>query len=402
MSNATLSTVAYVFKHVYDKGLADEAFRLHPTLDMIPKIADFGGDQINYAVKISNAQNIANNTLSVAQAVGTASKGFQFAMTRKKKLGTISLDVEALMAAKMQPEGAFATLVTNEVDGFVLEFTDRLGFDLFRDSFGARGVVASIATNTITLVTPDDARNFKVNMLVGASPNNAGTSPRTGQSLVTAVDTDNGLVTLASVAGITSLTAADSLFAQPEQGTGNIEGMELCTPLTAPTVGGGDSFRGVDRSAYPGLLCGSRIADTNTMIEENAGKVAVKIRQLGGRADTLVLNPQRYFEMIRRLGAKIAYMDGGGDAAYGFEGATISSPAGILKVISDPDCPTTRGRVFLNSSHRFRTLEELVHIANEDGLYNLRLATDDALETRVRSLSNYQQHEPRNHGVFQI
>lgn len=399
MSNATLTSVSYLFKHMYDRGVADEAMRLHPTLDLIPKVDDFGGDQINYAVKVNNAQNITSGSLATAQAIGTASKGYQFAMVRKIKRGVITLDIEALKAAQRQPDGAFATLVTNEVDGFVAEFSDRLGFDLFRDSYGAKGVVSSIATNVITLVTPDDARNFKIGMPVGASPNNNGTSPRTGSSAVTAVDGDAGTVTLASVAGITSLTAGDSLFANPEM-TGNIEGMEYCTPLTAPAPG--DSFRGVDRSANPVLLAGSRINDTNTMIEENAGKVAVKIRQNGGRADTLVLNPQRYWEMIRRLGAKVMYAGGGGSADYGFEKVLINSPAGVLSVISDADCPVSRGRVFLNSAHKLRTLEEFVHIANEDGNYNLRVYNDDAIETRVRSMSNYQQTEPRNHGVFAI
>jgi len=405
MSNATISSLAYLFKHMYDKGVADEALRLHPTIEMIPKIDDFGGDQINYAVKINNAQNITSGALSVAQAVGTASKGVQFQMLRKIKRGTISLDVEALMAAKRQPEGAFATLVTNEVDGFVNEFMDRLGFDIFRDGVGVKGQASSINSNTITLGTADDARNFKVGMPVGASPNANGSSPRVGTSPVTAIDVDAGTITLANVGAIASLGTTDYLWANAEgaltASNSNIEGFEMCTPLTAPSVGT-DSFRGVDRSQNAALLAGSRINDTNTMIEENAGKIAVKIRQNGGRADTLVLNPQRYWEMVRRLGAKIMYAGGGGSADYGFEKVLINSPAGVLGVISDPDCPVNRGRVFLNSSHRMRTLEEFVHIANEDGLYNLRLATDDAIETRVRSMSNYQQVEPRNHGVFAI
>lgn len=398
-SNSTLTSVAYVFKHMYDRGVADESLRLHPTLDMIPKEANFGGDQLNYAVKVSNPQNITSGALSVAQAVGTASKGVQFTMFRKKKLGTISLDVEALLAAKMI-DGAFATLVVNEVDGFVNEFTDRLGFDLFRDSTGNRGQISSIASNTITLVTPDDARNFKVNMVFGAATGASGTGPRVGTSPITNVDTDAGTITVSNIASIASVGANDYCFASPEIGS-NIEGFETCTPLTAPVVGS-DSFRGVDRSIAASLLAGSRINDTNTMIEENAGKIAVKIRQNGGRADTLVLNPQRYWEMVRRLGAKIMYAGGGGSADYGFEKVMINSPAGVLSVISDADCPVTRGRVFLNSSHKIRTLEEFVHVANEDGQYNLRQPSDDGIETRVRSMSNYQQIRPVDHGVFAI
>ena len=400
-ANGTIPTLAYLFKHMYDTGVADEALRLHPTIEGIPKMADFGGDQINYAVKINNAQNITSGALSKAQAVGTASKGVQFQMVRKIKRGTITLDVEALEAAKLQPEGAFATLVVNEVDGFVNEFMDRMGFDIFRDGYGVRGQVSSISTNTITLVTADDARNFKVGMPVAAYTGSDGaTGQRTGTSPVTNIDEDAGTITLSNVSSIASLSANDFLYADPET-TGNLEGMEMCTPLTAPGVGT-DSFRSVDRSQNASLLAGSRINDTSTMIEENAGKIAVKIRQNGGRADTLVLNPQRYWEMVRRLGAKIMYSGGGGSADYGFEKVLINSPAGVLGVVSDPDCPTNRGRVFLNSSHRIRTLKEFVHIANEDGLYNLRVYNDDSIETRVRSMGNYQQPEPRNHGVFAI
>jgi len=235
-------------------------------------------------------------------------------------------------------------------------------------------------------------------MLLGSSPNADGSSPRSGSSAVTAVDIDGGTVTVASAAAITSFANSDFLFAAPEIGN-NLQGFELCTPLATPTA---TLFRGVDRTAMPALLAGSRINDTATMIEENAGKIAVKIRQNGGTADTLVLNPQRYWEMCRRIGAKVMYEGGGGEAAYGFEGVRITSPAGVLKVISDPDCQVTRGRVFLNASHKIRTLGEFVHIGNEDGNYELRLATDDALESRVRSLSNYQQTKPRDHGVFAI
>jgi hypothetical protein len=191
-ANGTLTSLAYVFKHMYDKGVNDEAIRLHPTIDMIPKVADFGGDSIIYSVKTGNAQNITSGTLATAQAVGSSSKGYQFTMVRKKKTGTITLDVEALLAAKMSSDAAFATLAVNEVDGFVNEFMDRLGFDLFRDGYGSRGQRSSISTNVITLATADDARNFKVGMLLGAAVNSDGTSPRTGSSAITAIDIDAG------------------------------------------------------------------------------------------------------------------------------------------------------------------------------------------------------------------
>ncbi len=400
MANSTLASVAYVFKHIYDKGVADEALRLHPTLDLIPKTGGFGGDTYQYAVKYGNAQNITSGLLAAAQAVNSSSKGVQFTMLRKKKTGTISLDIEALKAAQIQPDGAFATLVVSEVDGLVMEFTDRLGFDLFRDTSGNRGQLASIAGNVLTLVTPDDARNFKVGMPLAAATGISGTGQRAGTSAITGVDVDAGTITVANAASITPLAANDYLFASPEIG-GNIEGFETCTPLVSPILGS-DSFRGIDRGASPALLAGSRINDTSTMIEENAGRVGVKIRQNGGLATHLALNPQRFWEMMRRQGAKIMYQNGGGTATYGFEKSVISTPAGELTVISDPDCQVTRGRIFNNESHEIKTLDDFVHIANEDGLYNLRMASEDSLETRVRSMGNYRQSKPRDHGVFAI
>lgn len=403
MANESIPSVAYFFKTVFDTGLGDESMRVHPTIDMIPKIADFTGDSFIYSVKYGNAQNIASSAtgisgLAAAQAVNSSSKGSKFTMYRVRKTGTLSFDIEAIRAAKGRNDGSFENLLVEDVDGFVNEFTDRLGFDLFRDGFGARGVRSSAATNVITLTVPDDARNWKVGMLLGASANADGSTPRVGSTAITAVDHDAGTITVASAAAIATFSNADFLFASPEIGN-NLEGFEACTPLVTPSA---TLFRGVNRTVMPSLLAGARVNDVSTMIEENAGRVAVKIRQNGGSADTLVLNPQRYWEMCRRIGAKVMYEGGGGEAAYGFEGVRITSPAGVLKVVSDPDCPVSRGRVFNNASHKIKTLGEFIHIGNEDGNYELRLATDDALESRVRSLSNYYQKMPRDHGVFAI
>ncbi len=404
MSNDTISSVAYFFKTVFDTGLADESMRIHPGLDLIPKVADFTGDSIIYSVKVGNAQNIASSAtgvsgLAAAQAVGSSSKGYKFTMVRVRKTGTISFDIEAIKAAKGRNDGSFENILTDDVDGFVNEFTDRLGFDLYRDSYGVRGRRLSISSNTVLMETPDDARNFKLGMVVRAATAADGTGSRVGTTTVAGVDCDAGTVTLTNAASIASFQDNDYLYADPEV-LNNLQGFELCTPLTTP--GGSDSFRNVNRSAFPSLLAGSRLSDTGTMVEENAGRVAVKIQQNGGLCDGLTLNPIRSWEMLRRLGAKVIYQGGGGTAKYGFESAMISTPAGDLRVISDPDCPVNRGRISHNASHKIRTLDEFVHIGNEDGNYELRMATDDALESRVRSLSQYQQTKPRNFGVFAI
>ena len=403
MSNDTIASVAFFFKTVFDTGLYDESIRIHPTLDQITKVADFTGDSIVYSVKYGNAQNIASTATGVsgiakAKAVGSSQKGVKFTMYRVRKTGTISFDIEALKAAKGRNDGSFENLLTEGVDGFTGEFLDRLGFDLHRDGYGTRGKRLSINGNIISMTVPDDARNFKVGMQLGAAQNADGTSPRTGTSPVTAVDVDAGTVTVEDAGDIASFANNDYLFAAPEMDN-NLQGFGICTPLAAP--GGSDSFRGVNRSVYASLLAGSRLNDTNASVEENAGRIAVKIQNNGGRCDTLTLNPQRAWELMRRINSKVM-MQPGGTAKYGFETAMISTPAGNLKLVSDPDAPMTVGRVHLGASHKIRSLDEFVHLGNEDGNFELRLEGDDALESRVRSLSQYQQTMPRDFGVFVI
>lgn len=412
---ATASSVAqtaYVFKIYYAGQLGDVAMRSHTLLDRIPKSSkaaghtgSFKGTTFNYSIKIGNAQGVSGS-FATAQSNASTSKGKQLAASRFVKYGDIVIDGVSLLAS--QDEGAFLDLVTLETDGVITEHIDREAFDLYRTSAGIRGRRASASTNVITMTVKDDARNFKIDMTVGASPNADGTSPRTGTTTVTAVDLANGKITLNSAAAISSFADNDYLFNAGDVGT-CMEGMEACTPLTAP-VAGSDSFRTVDRGTYVELLAGSRIltADSvNNTIEENCGQLGIAINTAGGKVTEGVLNPVNYWAVVRRGNARVEFVKAGGEMTYGFESCVISTPAGSIRLFSDPDCPIDRCRLFNPDSHYLRCLgpggnSDFVHIINDDGNFNLRSTTADQVETRTRSIKNYIQNDTRNHGVFQI
>ena len=405
-SISSLTQTSFVFKTKYAGSIGDVALRFHPTLDMIRKTSrapghsgEFVGSSFNYAIRFGNSQGISG-TVAGAQAGASASRGAQFAAKRFKKFGDIVIDGESLNAA--QDDGAFLDLVTMETDGIIEEHINRLGFDLFRTSNGIRGKRASISTNTVTFATPDDARNFAIDMVVGASPNADGSSPRTGTTTVTAVSLAAGTITLASAAAITAFADNDFLFASGEVGT-CMEGMELCTPLVAPV--GGDSFRGFDRSIYPELLAGARLPSALSLgltIEEAAGQSAIEVGRVGGRCTDLALNPTNFWAIARRGNAKVEMANAGGELTYGFESVKIVTPAGTLTAWSDPDCPIDRGRGYNRDKHYIRTLKDFVHIIMDDGVGALRSAAADAIESRTRSMGNYIQTETRDHFVFQI
>jgi hypothetical protein len=404
MTASNLTTVAYIYKTMYAAGaVGDLAMRDHPLFMMMPKNGGFGGTTFNYAIRYANPQGVSG-TFADAQTGASGSKGKQPLMYRRKKYGIITLDGEALQAAKGD-RAAFLDLVTQETDGVIEEVGDSLAFDMYRDGTGRRGQRASISTDIVTLALVDDARNFKEGMTVIASPNADGTSPRSGETTVVGLDEDEGTVTLASAAAIVGFADNDYLFRKGDPGT-CIEGLALQLPLVAPTAG--DNFRGMDRSSDTRRLAGIRVDDTATPIVENIGTVAVKISQIGKRADCCYLNPIRMWEVARLLDAKVEYEDAGGTADYGFQYIMVHTPAGTIKVISDPDCPTNRGYVMkmkATSSRAVWYVKHLLsypHIITDDGNKALRLSGDDGIEGRVRSMGNLACAEPGCNGVFSI
>lgn len=398
MADFDLTTVSYVFKRRYsDRQVTDVATREHPTLAQIMKEGGFTGSGFYYPITYGHPQGISG-TFADAQSGASSAKGMQLAATRKKKYGVITLDGEA-MAAASGDKGAFYDLVTRATDGILEEVGDSLAFDLFRDGSGQRGRRASIAGEVVTLSNPADVRNFKVGMTVIASANADGSGPRAGSTTVAAINRSSGTVTLTNQASITGFANNDYLFRKGDPGT-CMEGFEKCTPLTAPTAG--DSFRGIDRSTDVEGLAGWRVNDTASLIEENIGLCAVNASTQGKKLKMGALYPTNFWQVARRLNAKVEYQSGGGTADYGFEFIMIHTPAGSLKLYSDPDCPTDRGRLFDPAAHCIKTLTELVHIVRDDGKPSIRSTSADSIEMRARSMLNYIQYDTAAHGVIAI
>lgn len=402
MSSASdLTSVAYIYKKTYAVGLGDAALREHPLLNNATKIGAFTGESFRYSVKYGNPQGVGG-TLPKAQANAQSSKGLQFEAFRFTKYGVVTLKGEAIAASEGN-NGSLIDLVTNETEAILSEMVDSLAFDLYRGATsggtGIRGQRKSASTNIITLVVADDARNFKVGMTVGASPNLDASSPRTGTTTIAGVDEDLGSVTLTSAAAISGFADNDYLYRDGDPGT-CVEGWEACTPLTAPAPA--ESFRSKDRSVDARRLAGSRLSDTTNTIEENGGTVAIRINQAGGKANQYYLNPQNFWQVARRANAKVVYEGAGGNVDYGFETMMLHTPAGTMKVFSDPDCPTNRGRLVNSADWYIRHLKDFPHVIMDDGRPNLRQTSDDGIEARMRSFHNLIQPNTRNHGVHLI
>ena len=394
-----LTTLAHIFRRKYsDDKVGEVATREHPTFNLMPKKGNFTGDRMVYAIDGVYPQGIGS-TLAIAVNTISSSGGKQLEAYRKQKVFAIQLNGEAMAACK--DDGAFYDFTTKEIDRVLLETGDRLAFDLFRDGNSIRGRRSSAASDVITLTDAADVRNFKIGMTIGADDTSTGLSPRTGSTTITAIDEDLGTITLASAAAITGFANNDYLFVAGDPGT-CMEGFEKCTPLTAPTAG--DSFRGIDRSTDVRGYAGVRVTATGSIIAD-LGTAAVQAGLRGKKLKMGVLNPVNFWTISQQLGAKVEYDNPGGTAEVGFEFIYITTPGGgRMKVYSDPDCPTNRGRLFDPATHHLRSLLGIPHI-RKDGNGNAimsRLTTTDAVQVDGRAWLNYFQTDTAAHGVISI
>lgn len=402
MAATTLTTVAYVFKDLFDGDITNMATRTKPLLDMMPKSGGYtGSGSLSYPFQFGNPQGISG-TFAKAKTNVSSSQGKQPTMARRTKYGYGTIDGVALEASKGDA-GAYVELVSDTVTNTLDEFGDRQAFDLFRDQYAARGRRSSISTNVVTLTEPNDARNFKKGMTVIADDDSTGASPRSGSTTVDKVDIQAGTVTLTSAAAITAFADNDYLFVDGEEGVA-WDGLASHIPLTTPSVG--ESFRGIDRSDMPNLLAGVRLdqATTSTM-EEDLARLAVDIYAEGrGKGQMSAwCNPLAWYEMSRRRNASVQ-IDNRKDGTYrySYQYLEIATVLGILKLYPDPNCPQNRAYILRLDKWQIKTLLDLVHIIKADGLTELRVADEDAIEFRVRSIGNVRTFTPGDNGVISV
>lgn len=393
-----LTTLAHIFKRKYSDSQVEEvASREHPTFSMMPKKGGFTGELMAYPIDYSFPQGVAGTYAQAVLSI-SSSAGKQLQVSRRPKFGIIRLNGEAMAAC--QSDGAFYDMATKEVDRILLEVGDSLAFDLFQDGNGIRGRRLSLNSNTITLYDAATTRNFKIGMTIGADNTSTGLSPLVGTTTVTAIDEDAGTVTVASIAAISGHGNDDYLFRAADPGT-CMEGFEACTPLTAPSA---TLFRNIDRTTDITGLSGVRVTGTGSILAD-LGTAAVKAGMRNKKLKRAVLAPSNFWTIAQQLGAKVEYDNPGGTAEVGFEFIYITTPGGgRMKVYSDPDCPTNRGRLFDPAAHYLFHLKGLPHIRTDGNgsAVMTRLTSADEVQVDVRAWVNYCQSDTASHGVISI
>lgn len=406
-----LAQFAPALKQIYPTGVPESlTLKDHPFWAKMKKVQDFYGQNLKLPFRFADPMSVSRTfgTALTNRAV-SASQYKNVTLTRGHQYGVIQIDRETILAS-MNDAGAFLQARKAEIDGVINQVGNRISQDLFGDGSGILGQISSSSntgTSTVTLSDVNQIVNFEYgqNVVLTASVPSPGTAPslRTGNGFIIGVDRDAGTLTISATAGgsaanwstvITSAAAGDYILQAGDNvgysgtsTTSAIVGLAAWLPLIAPTVGGGDSFFGMDRSADPSRLAGIRYSGTGLPIEEVLNKTAARVARDGGRPDFCVFNYAQLSNLQTSLGAKIRYTEfKSGDArtAVTFAAFSVPGPKGDLTVVADGDCPTAQGYMLQSDCWSFRHLSgapELVTMGNVNG--SLQEATADALQVRV-------------------
>lgn len=386
MANAAISNTGYLFKTLWPQDrVENQCYEDNPLLAMIPKSEEFYGENMVLTTRYAHSAG-RSAAFATAQANKNPHKGAKFTLTRGHDYALFGVDHESILASK-KDKGALIKLLDTEIESSMFALTRSLAGALYGDASGARGQTASDpGTGTsLTLLNINDITNFEVGMKIVFAATKTGALRAGGSRTISALDRDLGTIEV-SAALDAALGASDYIFAEGDARAGSSAilptGLLGWLPTTAPAVGGGDSFFGVDRSVDTVRLAGLRVDESAFTPEEGLALMLARLGREGGRPSHIFRNPIDYKNIQVALGSKAVteYMSVG---EIGFTAIVVNGPKGKVRIISDQNCPAGTGFTLTMKVWKFYSLGKAPMVIEADDLRLLRDAAADGFEGRM-------------------
>lgn len=406
----TLSTFNALLKEYYTNETVNNlVYKDRPLLALIPKEKKFPGRELPIPTIFANPQgrSVDFPTAQTASLTSTTQPR-AFNLTRTKDYGIVTIDTEAMEASETD-EGAWMDARTTEIDGIIQAVSNSLATAMYRSGWGDIGKVVTLVSTTGVTVNGADINNFEYGMaVVFAAAQSTGALRAGGALVVSGVDRNSGTVTFStSTAGITGLAVGDYIFCNGDrQNTGSpvpikCMGLGGWNPFTAPTVGGGDNFFGVDRSV-DSRLYGQNYNGTSATPEDACIALINRVCQQGGNPDYLFMSFYQFAKLISQANANRRYVNVVTEAGIGFEAVELLGPKGPVKIVPDQFCPRDFGYLVQLDKLRLYSIGEAVRVIENDGLMALRQPSLDGVEVRVGFKGNLGCWAPVTMGTVQF
>lgn len=409
MGASTTSTFASLLKTRYtgDK-VQSLTYTDRPLLALLSKSTEFSGDGMKIPVIDVNPQGVAAQSLAIAQGAQTSLSAKHFTLTVGDYYGSVEIGGK-VMALSRNNMGAFLENKVAEIDALYEQIANNLHIHLWGNGGGALGQRASISTNTITLTDKSDVFAFEVGMTLAASANDgsdSGHALRTGSPGYTTVSSrspEDGTVTVASAAAITSFSDSDYLFRYGDffgnTGAGIIKGVQAYITATSSPA----ALFGMTRTSDPIKLAGCRVVSgdlTGLSDEDRIKKLGAYMR---GRYQAKVgkhafMHPEDWQQLEVALNSRgVRSLD---DSSTGIGFATLNVTMGgtNVRIYCDHAAPKGTFMVLNLDNWKLWSAGELIRPVQADGLTILRKSTTNDFEYRLESWPQLACNAPLNNG----
>lgn len=380
MANQSNATFAAMLKTLWFTGdIQNLALKNNPLLGLIPKKTDFYGDGLKIPLSYADLQGRAA-TFADAQAQTTPSKYAAFTITRAPTDYAIGrIDGETLETSQSN-KGAFMAALEAEIKRGRNSITRSLAVALYRS---ATGVIAQIVSGTASplSVSTADSYNLEVGMTIGVVSDNTGSgTQQSGTGFITAINRQATATTgTITYTGTITTPAANYFIYVNGDYNRKLSGFASWFPTTAPSA---TAFFGVDRTSDVTRLGGMRFT-SSAPIEEAFQDALAEMYMAGSSPSHAFMNPLDFKNLINALGAKVVRTKVMGTAGTGYSAVEVDSPAGVVKVMADPNCPKLKVYIVQMDTLCLYSCKEAPHILEYGGGEILRMGDQDAVEFRM-------------------
>lgn len=374
-----------------------------PLLGMLTKNESMRGNALKVPVIYSDVQG-GSHTFSSAQTNRTGIGNEAFLVTRAKDYVSVGVDGETIEASQGD-EASFIAALQGAIDSGFRTAAGNLERELFGDGNTYRGQVGSgQASTTITLADTEEIVNFEVGMVLKGVN---GGSLRSGSATVGEINRDSGTLTTSSGnnwnSDITSLAANDYLVRDGDwsgsAGLG-LKGLKAWVPTSAPTS---TTFFGVDRTTDTTRLGGIRYTASGAPVQEAVYAAQMRAAREGAMVDTCFLSVEKFKELNISLDSKRQYTDvvaktgSGSTARIGYRAVLIEGYVKPIKVFATRHLKNEEGYLLTMDRLKLGSMGPAPRVLDHDGLRELRIYNDDAIELRIGYYANLYTDAPGAH-----
>ena len=418
MGSHTLSNQDAVLKDYYtDDKIKEQSYGENPFFAFVKKERGqmAGGRRYVQPVEFAHPGG-SSATYTKAMTNGTTSQYEDFLIARKKQYQRVQVDHELMFATQSQRESFRKAL--DEFDRGMKGLGEKIGRRLYRTQGGAiaRMNNSSVAVSVLTLADKASSFNFHIGQLLtfAAADGTGSERDSSDTTTVTAVDNENGLITVADTLNvkISGIATTDFVFAEGDFGQ-CLSGLEDWLPVDDRTARLAASFHSVTRSAAPDYLGGIYMDGTSMGgLDEVIIKLVGKIGKYGGQTSHIFANPESLSDLelisnskmriVAEVNSKI--IGDSGDVLVGFTGYRAIVGGRSVKIYGDRNCPSNRLYALQLDTWTLWHTGNLVNWLGESytGSKLQPSQNDDAAEARLGSYQNLGCSAPGWNGVAKI